>query len=224
MLKDKNSKLKSVRGASLVIALLVFLLAALTGTAVFTMATSNAGRYTTEKRQQQAYLNVSSAVRLVRGELEKFSVEVSCTASRDGNEVKSDEKFSAAGSDLFANMSRLLDQCDKYFVAYIQKEYLLKPATAPGEQNIQFRLGVKDSSAIGNVTVKLTVDKDLTLVLRFSHSDADSESLYATELRVKLLNSSVTAERRPDGITNYTRTLQWDNEHATITQVRQKNS
>ena len=59
------------RGASVLIALLVFFLAALSGTLVLTMAASNAGRYTHEKEDQQAYFSVASALELIQGQLDE---------------------------------------------------------------------------------------------------------------------------------------------------------
>lgn len=45
--------------------MLVFFLAALSGVIALTMATSNAGRYTHEKEDQQEYLSVVSASKLI---------------------------------------------------------------------------------------------------------------------------------------------------------------
>lgn len=63
------------RGAAMLIALLVFFLAVLSGTLALTMASSNAGRYTHEKDDQQAYLSVASAAKLILNTLEGASVE-----------------------------------------------------------------------------------------------------------------------------------------------------
>lgn len=221
MLKNTYGKLKSVRGASLIIALLVFLLAALTGTAVFTMATSNVGRYTGAKRQQQAYLNVSSAVKLVRGQLEKFSVDVSCTATSDKT-VTTSKHATPNGSDLFGKMGRLLAQCDEFFVAYVQGSLGVSPKQLE-EKTIEFTLKTKDSTAIGEVTVSLTVDENLGLTFSFVCDESGGEP-YATELRIRLLDTMTTAVRNGDGSTSYSRTVRWDDQHASIEQSRPKNS
>ncbi len=67
-------KSRARRGASVLIALLVFFLAVLSGTLVLTMATSNAGRYTHEKEDQQSYLSVASAAKLILSKLEQAEV------------------------------------------------------------------------------------------------------------------------------------------------------
>lgn len=63
------SKLKSRRGMSVILGLLLLLVCAVAGAAALTSAASNAGRYTHMRRDQQRYLAVSSAARLVRDEL-----------------------------------------------------------------------------------------------------------------------------------------------------------
>lgn len=63
------AKLKSRRGASILMGLLLLLVCAMAGAAALTAATSNAGRYTHARQDQQRYLAVASAARLVRDEL-----------------------------------------------------------------------------------------------------------------------------------------------------------
>jgi len=62
-------KLKSSRGMSIIMGLLLLLVCAMAGAAALTSAASNAGRYTHMRRDQQRYLAVASAARLVRDEL-----------------------------------------------------------------------------------------------------------------------------------------------------------
>ncbi len=62
-------KLKSNRGVSILMGLLLLLVCAVAGAAALTAAGSNAGRYTHLREDQQRYLAVASAVRLVRDEL-----------------------------------------------------------------------------------------------------------------------------------------------------------
>ncbi len=68
-MKSLKSKLASRRGASLLLAMLVFLLCALAGTAALAAASAGAGRYTHMREDQRKYLAVASAVELLRGEL-----------------------------------------------------------------------------------------------------------------------------------------------------------
>ena len=71
------------RGASVLIALLVFFLAALSGTIALTMSASNAGRYTHETDDQQSYLSVASAAKLILSKLEKYEIYLSTENSED---------------------------------------------------------------------------------------------------------------------------------------------
>ena len=68
-------KISGKRGATMLIAILVFLIAALSGTIALTMAASNAGRYTHEKDDQQAYLSVISAANIILDRLEDVKIE-----------------------------------------------------------------------------------------------------------------------------------------------------
>lgn len=62
-------KLHSQRGASLIFALLVFMLCAFAGVAALVSAASNAGRYARLEHDQQHYLSASSAARMLEEEL-----------------------------------------------------------------------------------------------------------------------------------------------------------
>lgn len=75
-MKKLKNKLASRRGATLLFALLVFLLCVLAGTAALTAAATNSGRYTHMASDQQKYLAVSSAVELVKNELTKYEFKV----------------------------------------------------------------------------------------------------------------------------------------------------
>lgn len=62
------------RGASVLIAILVFFLAAISGTVALTMSASNAGRYAHERDDQQAYLYCASAAKMILSRLENLDV------------------------------------------------------------------------------------------------------------------------------------------------------
>lgn len=72
-------KLKSSRGMSILMGLLLLLVCATAGAAALTSAASNAGRYTHMRRDQQRYLAVSSAARLVRDQLCEGEYEASAS-------------------------------------------------------------------------------------------------------------------------------------------------
>ncbi len=74
-------KLKSHSGATILFALLVFMLCILAGTGALTAAAANSGRYTHLKEDQQQYLSVSSAANLLKTELsgKTFTAKVRVT-------------------------------------------------------------------------------------------------------------------------------------------------
>lgn len=70
-----RQKLKSESGASIVIALVFFLLCLTVGAVVLTAASANAGRVKRIEGEQQAYFAVRSAAELLRDEIEGSSFE-----------------------------------------------------------------------------------------------------------------------------------------------------
>lgn len=86
-------KLKSRDGASILFAILVFMLCILAGTAALTAAAANSGRYSHLREEQQKYLTVSSAAKLLRDEIAGMTVtetkdeEGNVTYSGDDNKI-----------------------------------------------------------------------------------------------------------------------------------------
>lgn len=68
-MKGLRNKLKDQCGASILLALLFFLLCSMVGASVLMAAASNAGKVRSSREEQQKYLLLSSALRLVCGEL-----------------------------------------------------------------------------------------------------------------------------------------------------------
>lgn len=87
-MKKAFKKLNNRRGASILIALLLFLICALAGAAAITAAASNMGRYEYLIKNQQTYLSVSSAARLFRDSLENVEAKAvfEATATADNDE------------------------------------------------------------------------------------------------------------------------------------------
>lgn len=71
-----NIKLQSKRGASIMLALLLFLVCILAGVAALTAASANMGRHSYMRETQQKYLAVSSAAKLIREQLN--GMELTC--------------------------------------------------------------------------------------------------------------------------------------------------
>lgn len=68
-MKNIREKLRSESGASILLALLFFLLCAMVGASVLMAAASNAGKSRSNREEQQKYLTLSSALQLVCDEL-----------------------------------------------------------------------------------------------------------------------------------------------------------
>lgn len=68
-MKKIREKLRSESGASILLALLFFLLCAMVGASVLMAAASNAGKSRSSREEQQKYLTLSSALQLVCDEL-----------------------------------------------------------------------------------------------------------------------------------------------------------
>ena len=98
-MKRLSKKLHSQRGASILLALLLFLVCAMVAASILAAAVSNAGKVRSNRVEQQKYLTLSSAIRLVADELQKAEYTgkykiyewTVTTVSKDaaGNEISS---------------------------------------------------------------------------------------------------------------------------------------
>ena len=73
------TKLQSKRGVSIMLALLLFLICVLAGTAALTAARANIGRHSYMRESQQQYLAVSSAAKLIREQLNGMEIRTRYT-------------------------------------------------------------------------------------------------------------------------------------------------
>ncbi len=72
-LERLREKLKSSRGASILMALLFLLVCMMVASSLLMAAVSNAGKIQSDRTEQQKYLTLSSGLRLVCGELEEMA-------------------------------------------------------------------------------------------------------------------------------------------------------
>ena len=86
-------KLNSRRGASILFAILIFMMCILAGTAALTAASANSGRYAHMKADQQRYLSVASAAQLLTEEFtqNRFTANLKVKETRDKQMVTSRE-------------------------------------------------------------------------------------------------------------------------------------
>ena len=82
-MKGLRNKLKDQGGASILLALLFFLLCSMVGASVLMAAVSNAGKVRSNREEQQKYLLLSSALRLVCDELTEAKYYVKYTYEKE---------------------------------------------------------------------------------------------------------------------------------------------
>lgn len=92
-MKKIREKLRSQSGASILLALLFFLLCAMVGASVLMAAASNAGKSRSSREEQQKYLTLSSALQLVCDELESASYTAKYTYTYIEAETDSEGKI-----------------------------------------------------------------------------------------------------------------------------------
>lgn len=140
---------RNTRGAALMIALLVFLIAALSGTIALTMAASNAGRYTHEKDDQQAYLSVISAGNLILDRLEGLTIVYTGT-------VIGESPTEAGEVDILFEVEKSKENLfltDEGFKNNLKQFSLKKSKWDP----MEFTLKASEDSGMGEVCVSIYV-------------------------------------------------------------------
>lgn len=160
-------KLSSKSGASIMIALLFFLICAIVGGIVLTSATSNAGRTANLREEQQSYLSVSSAAKLVEDELALLlytSITVTdTTVYQDGTTptlVETDNSYTISGGTLADTIGSMIDQ--------------IRTAGSPQAQTAIFTIN-SDESSLKEVSATLTLNVDYSIKAEFALSDGSEQ-------------------------------------------------
>lgn len=192
-MRSMREKLKSQSGASILMALLFFLLCAMVGASVLMAAASNAGKSRSNRQEQQKYLTLSSAMRLVCDELTgaKYTPECKITSSvpiKDGEGGTIGTAYTytqSAGSYEpygLGNALPLLPELEQLFGEDAEKEMAKKRASYVGNQYYFRDTGVVKSSPTVH-TLILTVNAD-----QFAADDQ-------VKVQVKLGEGKVTTDR-----------------------------
>lgn len=191
-------KLNSKRGVSIVMALLLALICLFAGAAALTAASSNIGRYEHLRKDNQEYLSISSAARLLS---EQFKQGNSITADCSGTTVNSNIITVFSGGHVYkllksSFMEPLLMYCYNLGSGGTPSsppssvEFTVDDDEASGDDNFQTvdvkvsaeNLGatsadIKVELITGDRTLKFTVS--LTLAV-----DADAKTITITEAKV----------------------------------------
>lgn len=147
MIHPLRQKLHSDSGASLIIALIFFLLALIVGGVMLTSASANAGRLSHLEEEQQAYLTTSSAARLLREVL-------------DGYECVVDGPSGGANPTFTPNHNDGLGQCLSEMVRTLIND---DNSQAIARANLTMSASGELMDKMGSVNVELTMDKNYTL-------------------------------------------------------------
>ena len=196
-----KNKLKSERGASLSMALLIFLICAVIGSAVLVAGTTASGRISETANYDQRYYAVNSAVRLLQDTIV-------------GKVVKVEKDTS--GTHMFLNDTAVNDvSIDKYFVTDAAN-LLVYSDSAPITDSVQRSFELTATGEIASaVTAEIseTINPDGSLVFTVSKEDNGSSSkVYAVRISFALEkeeNNVIQGLTESEQTTTLITTLQW---------------
>ncbi len=231
-----TKKLKGKGGASIVIALLVLLICVTAGAAALTAASANAGRYTHLRQDQQRYLAVSSAAKLVRAELcgghftATAVMKENKGADPDSDELPFELELGAGGYTgafgpwLEEDMTALF-QANAIPVEWWSQAGLDIPDGADGASYTGLKLDVEgvDEELLSKVKWELKLEDDYSLTATFWLEDGGAR-YYPTVLTIPVqVVRDETSEPERIGAGQRWRTtktfeLAWDEADAVITQ------
>lgn len=162
-MKRTKFKFASKRGASVLIALLVFFLAALSGTIALTMAASNAGTYTHKAEDQQRYLSVASAARLILSRLEGVKVNFTLTDNPKTMQEKHvpPEEVLKEMTVSYENSKEDMFLEDSNFKNYLKRLSIQEFfGTASIQNPIKFSFSVSEAPEMGTTHVEMMANGD----------------------------------------------------------------
>lgn len=246
-MKKLKSKLASRRGATLLFAMLVFLLCVLAGTAALTAAATNSGRYTHMANDQQKYLAVSSAVELVKNELTRFDYKVDLDVTeevaysewpiqiktRETKVVRNPGSFSLRTADPDSGATPPSFLFESLFSDYLSDacEYELTGASSPGELTGEITIKL---DGMPEVVVEVIMNSyDITM--NFYIEDASDQIYYSTMTLAGssfLTHGTPTEESSGDPESDYTVTtrrtdsftVSWNADSVTISAMKPTDS
>lgn len=190
-MRKAAEKLNSKNGVTIIMALVFFLIAAIIGSVVITAASSNAGRLTHMRGEQQAYLTVSSAAKLVRDEVNGIAF-VGTEKTGEYPTYEFTGSYDGLGAIVY---SASLDFYNG--AAFAQKEFLIK--SDAGDINAALT-GI--DTILPNTTYALVFvfengDEDnpysMTLTVPFSYTEIESsETIYDDDENATTVYTTVT--------------------------------
>lgn len=166
-------KLNSQSGASIVIALIFFLLCLTVGAVVLTAATANVGRVTRIQNQQQAYFAVRSAAELIRdkiaGSYFTGTYETHYSGDTGSGKIKAPTaKLEPLNPPLPSIMGKMKNDATGLF--QVQSGQL--NIETPAERSMKFDI-IADELA--QVTVDYRMDEDYSIIFFLRISEVDGK-------------------------------------------------
>lgn len=210
-MKRIQEKLNSTQGASILFAIMVFMLCILAGVSALTAAASNGGRFTHQESDQQQYLSVSSALGIFRDQflnrsytatinlVETYSWHYTETENADGtvDRTRHDSTAWSVGplvsSGLIAGElpdTLLKDYLDKLFLNQeVPADWSTKDSTwsrpvTPVAPDRTFTVKANDAdlaNQLGDVTAEFSVNEKGYNVTVYLHTGSGSK-LYESSL------------------------------------------
>lgn len=168
-----RKKLQSQKGASMLIALVFFLLCTTVGTVVLTAASSNVGQLTHVQDQRQAYLATASAARLLREEVEPRAFVTVVRVDRceiHDRTVLDQTKYSYPGGALG-------DVLEDFCKASVQQQRAAADFTMEAEGMPTVKVSLSSNAALDLTAVLTTAaGEDYPLTLALDHSTKITEN------------------------------------------------
>lgn len=221
-------KLNSNSGMSILFALLFFLVVAMISAVILTASAVNLDKTDKQKKEQQAYLSISSASRLIRSVFGNTSCSgtesltiYGCTLNNDLAGITLDPMKEADKSNICNKLE--IDGADKnnlkeFIVDKAYKLYLSRPkayftsegepafVTAPGKVYTPVKFKIK-ASGMSDVNVAMIFDRNYNITMQLGVADSD----YALTLRFNAITTkqdklNPTETEGPTCEHDYTRT------------------
>lgn len=194
--KTLQRKLHTTSGATILLALLFFLLCAVAGSAVLAAGTAASGRIAGLTDRQQAYYSVTSAARLIRDEIEGQKVSVYKKRDDTTGTLYYKEEPAGKWKELLETLAAQVT-ADSDKGAYKSAYVIITPWS-----------GAKADA----VEAEITIDKDYNLEIQLQIDDEDAYACTITiPAAVAQKAQETTALDKETLVTIQTTSFVWDN-------------
>ena len=183
-----KAKLKSNSGASLMVALLFFVICATIGSIILAAATASLGRLNNLKRDNQTYFATSSAAEIVRNSIEEKEITIIIT---NNPEIGSDTIVYSPDDTFLSKLlsERLTLSYQMPVFGYETTDVILSPSEAIASQSDNprnFTISVNDTSIENSdilaTDVSMYLDKELNLIINIKPHDEERQNLNNVEI------------------------------------------